>query len=329
MGKLALSVATWDYDRVRAIIDRRVSVEGCDINYVVTAPEETFFRAFASREFDVTELSLSSYLIALSRGGCGYRAVPVFPSRAFRHSAIYVRSDRGIERPQDLSGKTVGVAEYQLTANLWVRGILADDYGVQPHQVAWRRGGMEEPGRQEKIPVAPPGIEIESIGASDTLSRMLRDGRIDALISPRAPSCFTRRVPEVGRLFPDFRGEERAYFARTKIFPIMHVLAIREELVQAHPWLATSVFKAYAEAKQMCLQELYELTALKITLPWVVAEAESTRDAMGEDFWSYGFENNRVTLEAAVRYSHEQGLSARRLSAEELFVPSTLEISKI
>lgn len=329
MGKLALSVATWDYDRVRAIIDRRVSVEGCDMNYVVTAPEETFFRAFTSREFDVTELSLSSYLIALSRGGCGYRAVPVFPSRAFRHSAIYVRSDRGIERPQDLRGKTVGVAEYQLTANLWVRGILADDYGVQPHQVSWRRGGMEEPGRQEKIPVAPPGIEIESIGAGDTLSRMLGDGRIDALISPRAPSCFTRRAPEIGRLFPDFRGEERAYFARTKIFPIMHVLAIREELVQAHPWLATSVFKAYAEAKQMCLQELYELTALKITLPWVVAETESTRDAMGEDFWSYGFESNRVTLEAAVRYSHEQGLSARRLSAEELFVPSTLEISKI
>lgn len=329
MGKLSLSVSTWDYDRVRAIIDGRVNVEGCDINYVVTAPEETFFRAFGSREFDITELSLSSYLIALSRGGCGYRAVPVFPSRAFRHSAIYVRSDRGIERPEDLSGKVVGVAEYQLTANLWVRGILADHYGLQPQDVSWRRGGMEEPGRQEKLSVAPPGVEIETIGPADTLSRMLEDGRIDALVTPRAPSCFTRKAPNIARLFPDFRSEERAYFARTKIFPIMHVLAIREELVQAHPWLATSVLKAYTEAKQLCLRELHEFTALKVTLPWVVAEAESTSEAMGQDFWPYGFENNRVTLEAAVRYSYEQGLSTRRLSAEELFVRSTLETSKI
>lgn len=329
MGKLAISVATWDYDRVRAIIDGRIAIEGCDLNYVVTAPEETFFRAFNAREFDVAELSLSSYLIALSRGGCGYRAIPVFPSRAFRHSAIYVRSDRDIRRAEDLRGRVVGVPEYQLTANLWVRGILADDYGVHPGQISWRRGGMEEPGRQEKIAVAPAGVEIETIGADDTLSQMLEDGRIDALIAPRAPSCFVRRAPNVARLFPDFRSEERSYFERTRIFPIMHVLAIREEVVDAHAWLPTSVFKAYAQAKRLCMQELYEVTALKLTLPWVVAEAESTREAMGEDFWPYGFRENRIALEAAVRYSHEQGLSARRLSADELFVASTLETSKI
>lgn len=329
MAKLPITVATWDYDRVRAILDGRVAIEGCDVNYIVTAPEETFFRAFTARQFDVAELSLSSYMIALSRGGCGYRAVPVFPSRAFRHSAIYVRSDRGISRPEDLRGRIVGVPEYQLTANLWVRGILADEYGVQPAQISWRRGGMEEPGRYEKLSVAPAGVEIETIAADDTLSRMLREGRIDALIAPRAPSCFVERAPGVTRMFSDFRNEERAYFGKTGIFPIMHVLAIREELVNAHPWLATSVFKAFAEAKRLCMHELYEVTALKLTLPWVVAEAEATRAVMGEDFWPYGFEANRTTLSAAVRYSHEQDLSARRLSVEELFVPSTLEMSKI
>lgn len=329
MAKLPITVATWDYDRVRAILDGRVAIEGCDVNYIVTAPEETFFRAFTARQFDVAELSLSSYMIALSRGGCGYRAVPVFPSRAFRHSAIYVRSDRGISRPEDLRGRIVGVPEYQLTANLWVRGILADEYGVQPAQISWRRGGMEEPGRYEKLSVAPSGVEIETIAADDTLSRMLREGRIDALIAPRAPSCFVERTSGVTRMFSDFRNEERAYFGKTGIFPIMHVLAIREELVNAHPWLATSVFKAFAEAKRLCMHELYEVTALKLTLPWVVAEAEATRAVMGEDFWPYGFEANRTTLSAAVRYSHEQDLSARRLSVEELFVPSTLEMSKI
>lgn len=253
MAKLPITVATWDYDRVRAILDGRVAIEGCDVNYIVTAPEETFFRAFTARQFDVAELSLSSYMIALSRGGCGYRAVPVFPSRAFRHSAIYVRSDRGISRPEDLRGRIVGVPEYQLTANLWVRGILADEFGVQPAQISWRRGGMEEPGRYEKLSVAPSGVEIETIAADDTLSRMLRDGRIDALIAPRAPSCFVERAPGVTRMFSDFRNEERAYFGRTGIFPIMHVLAIREELVNAHPWLATSVFKAFAEAKRLCM----------------------------------------------------------------------------
>lgn len=329
MGKLALSVATWDYDRVRAIIDGRVPIEGCDVNYIVTAPEETFFRAFASRQFDIAELSLSSYMIALSRSGCGYRAIPVFPSRAFRHSAIYVRSDRGIARPEDLRGKVVGVPEYQLTANLWVRGILADDHDVQPNQISWRRGGMEEPGRYEKLAVAPAGVEIDTIAGGDTLSKMLAEGRIDALIAPRAPSCFVARVPNVARMFPDFRDAERTYFERTRVFPIMHVLAIREELVAAHPWLATSVFKAFAEAKRLCVEELHEVTALKVTLPWVVAEAESTRERMGEDFWPYGFAANTATLNAAVRYSYEQGLSARRLSAEELFVASSLETSKI
>ncbi|HEX7019055.1 MAG TPA: hypothetical protein VF159_03535 [Gemmatimonadaceae bacterium] len=329
MGKLSISVATWDYDRVRAIIDGRVPIEGCDVNHLATAPEETFFRVLASREFDVAELSLSSYMIALSRGGCGYRAVPVFPSRAFRHSAIYIRTDRGIAAPQDLRGKVVGVPEYQLTANLWVRGILEDQYGVRPNQISWRRGGMEEPGRREKVAIAPPGVEIETIPDNDTLSRMLEDGRIDALIAPRAPSCFVRRSPHVGRMFPDFRSQERAYFLETRIFPIMHVLAIREELLDAHPWLATSVFKAFAQAKQVCMQELHEVTALKITLPWVVAEAEATCEVMGDDFWPYGLQENRVTLGAAVRYAWEQGLTARRLSIEELFVPSTLETSKI
>ena len=330
MSRLPLVVATGNYDRVRAIIDGRVTIEGCDVNYLTLEPEETFFRAFGAREFDVTELSLSSYMVATSRGACPYQAIPVFPSRMFRHSAIYIRTDRGIAKPEDLKGKRIGVPEYQLTAQLWARGILSDEYGVKASDMRWLYGGEEEPGRYEKLKLdLPAEISLAPIPEGATLSAMLRDGEIDGIISPRAPSCFSQRAPDVGRLFPNFRQAELDYFSRTGIFPIMHVLGIRKELVESEPWLASSVFKAFVQARNATYEDLDFLAALRVTLPTLTAELEEIHRVMGHDFWPYGFAENRKALEAAVRYSHEQGLSKRKLAIEELFVPATLDTVKI
>lgn len=330
MSPLPLTVATWDYDRVRAIIDGRVPIEGCDVNFLRLPPEETFFRAFAHGEFDVAELSLSSYLIAHSRDTCPYTAIPVFPSRSFRHSAIYIRTDQGIKRPEDLRGRTVGVPEYQMTAALWARGILADEYGVAAEDVLWRNGGLEEPGRHEKLALnLPASIRLEPIAAEQTLSAMLADGELDGLVTARTPSCFSHGRTGVGRLFPEFRSVERDYFARTGIFPIMHVIGIRNDVVAKHPWLAASVAKAFNQAKNLAMRELSETTALKISLPWVVAETEATARAMGADFWPYGVEANRPTLEAALRYSRAQGLIWRQLTIEELFIPNVLAAARV
>lgn len=330
MAKLPLTIACWDYDRTRALMDGRIAVEGCDATYLALAPEEVFFRAFRHHEFDVTELSFSTYMMLRARGACPYIAIPAFVSRAFRHSAIYVRTDRGIAAPADLKGRVVGVPEYQVTAALWVRGMLKDEYGLDPVDLDWRTGGVEDSGRHEKVELSlPKGVRVKPIADGMTLGGMLEAGEIDALIAPRAPSCFVRRVPGVGRLFADFRAVEKAYWAKTRIFPIMHVVGIRESLVQKNPWLPSSVFKAFAQAKGLAMPELFEVAALKYLLPWVTAEAEETRALMGDDFWPYGVDANRPTLDAITRYSHEQGLTPRPLSIEELFAASTRERYKV
>ena len=329
MSRLKLTIATGDYDRVRAIIDGRIQVEGCDVNYITSEPEDLFWRAFTHREFDITEVSSSSYMMALSRKGSGYTAIPVFMSRSFRHSAFYVRADSGIKNPEDLKGCEVGVPEYQITALLWARGLLKDEYGISAGSLKWRNGGLEEPGREEKIKLdLPSHISMEPIPKEKTLSNMLASGELKALISAREPSCFYK-VPGIVRLFPDFRSTEKKYYAKTGIFPIMHMIAIKNELLAEHPWLASSILKAFELAKAACFKDLKASVALKITLPWLVAEFEETQTVMGQDYWPYGVEQNRKTLEAMVRYSYEQGLSARKLSVEELFVPSTLATAKI
>ncbi len=328
MAALPLTVACWDYDRTRALMDGRVRIEGCETTCLPLAPEEVFFRAFGHAEFDVSELSLSTYMLTRARGDCPYIGIPVFPSRAFRHSAIYVNTAKGVREPADLKGREVGVPEYQVTAAVWVRGILADEHGVRPADIHWRTGGVEQPGRREKAAL-PGGIAVTPIEPDRTLSGMLEAGEIDALVAPRPPSCFTRGAPGVARLFPDFRPVEQDYFARTGIFPVMHLIGIRASLVAEHPWLPASVMKAFEAAKAACLPELDEVTALKITLPWVAAEAEATRAVMGDDYWPYGVERNRATLEALTRYAHEQGLLPERPAVEELFAPQTLDSVKV
>ena len=321
MHKLDITLACEAYDRVAALASGQVQVEGCRTKVIPLHAEELFLRTLAHHEFDVSELSLSSYMLAVSRGNFHYIAIPVFPSRTFRHSAIYIRPDSGITTPQDLKGKRIGVPEYQMTAALWARGMLSDCYGVRAQDICWRSGGLETPGRTEKIPLRlPEGFEVLSIGAGESLSSLLDLGELDAVVSARAPSCFDRN-PGVVRLFPDYRAAEKAYFSQTGIFPIMHVAVLRRSLVERHPWLASSLFKAFCQAKVACLPALAEGGALSVTLPWLVAEYEATIDLMGPDYWPYGLEPNRPALEAALRYSYEQGLADRMLRIEELFAP--------
>src|ERR1700724_3601474 len=273
-----LSLAVCDYDRTRAIFDGRAKIEGCDITAVPLEPEEEFHRAFKFSEFDISEISLSSYIMTTARGDAHYIAIPAFVSRLFRHSGIYIRTDRGINTPQDLKGKTVGLPEYQMTANVWVRGILQDEYGVKPADIKWRRGGLEEAGREERARInLPPDVELVQVPDDRTLSRMLAAGEIDGLVSARAPSCFLAGAPHVGRLFPNYPDVEAAYFKKTGIFPIMHAVGIRRSLVEKHPWLAVSVYKAFVKAKQMAMAELGQIGHLAVSLPWPVAEATPPR----------------------------------------------------
>lgn len=330
MATLQLSLGCCDYDRTRAIFDGRAPIEGCEVIPVAIEPEEAFHRAFSSREFDVSEISISSHMLMTSRGDNEYVGIPAFVSRLFRHSGIYIRTDRGIDRPQALAGKLIGLPEYQITANVWIRGILQDDYGVKPESIHWRRGGLEDTGRGERAPLKlPPGIELQQVADGKTLSGMLEAGELDAVISARAPSCFERRAPNVARLFPDYRRAEEDYFRRTKIFPAMHIIGIRKSLVERHPWLPVSVFKAFIRAKELTIYELGQIGHLFVSLPWGVAEFEKARALMGDDYWSYGFQPNRHVLETFTRYHHEQGLSARKVAPEELFAASTLDLAKI
>ena len=329
MSRLPITVATWDYDRVRPLVDGRVRIEGCDVNYMTMPVEECFERAYFHGEFDVAEIGFSPYLIALSRGVAPYVAVPAFLSRMFRHSAVYIRTDRGINGPADLRGKTVGVPEYQMSAVMWVRGFLQDEFGIAAKDINWVQGGLESPGRRDKFPLnLPEGFPLSSANG-EPLSAMLADGRLDAVMSARRPSCFVAGHPKVQRLFPDYRAAEKDYYRRTGIFPIMHAVGVRKDLMERHPWLAASVYKAFLQAKRLSDAEFAETTALKIGLPWVTAEYDSTREVMGDDFWSYGVGANRNALMAMARYSHEQGLAVRLLTVEEMFAPSTLSETQV
>jgi 4,5-dihydroxyphthalate decarboxylase len=330
MSRVTITVATWDYDRVRALADGRVPIEGCDVNYITMPLEEILERAFFHGEFDVAEIGFSPYLIALSRGVARYVAIPAFLSRMFRHSAIYIRADRGIQGPADLRGKRIGVPEYQMSAALWARGYLQDEFAIAARDVDWVQAGLEQAGRRDKFPLnLPDGFPLASAPSGETLSHMLAEGELDAVISARRPSCFIAGHPQVRRLFPDYRAAERDYYRRTGLFPIMHAVGIRRDVLEAHPWLAASVYKAFVRAKRIADDDLAETTALKVGLPWVNAELDATREIMGEDFWSYGIEANRKTLATMARYSYEQGLAVRLLAVEEMFAASTLSETRV
>ena len=330
MAKLNLSIAVGDYDRTRPLVDGAVQIDGVDPTFSLLVPEEIFFRAFRNAEFDVCELSLSSFSVKTAADDCPYVGVPVFPSRAFRHTCVCIRNDRGIGAPEDLKGRRVGLPEYQLTANVWMRAILADEHGVQPSDITWVRGGYEQPGRVEKIAVKlPADVRVEEAPTGETLTGLLNKGEIDAVMGPRAPSSFDRGDPRISWLYPDPTVAAAEWYGRRRIFPIMHILGVRRSLAERHPWLPGALAKAFEQAKAAALAKLTDTSATKVTLPFVEEQLRNARRLMGDDFWSYGFTPNRHVLEYFLYHHHRQGLSARLLNPEELFHPATLEAYRI
>jgi len=327
MAPLPLTLACGPYDRTRALADGRVTVAGADLRYIQLDPEEIFFRMVTHGEFDVCEMSLATYVITHAADG-PFVAIPVFPSRMFRHTSVYVNADRipggadPVTSARALAGATVGVAEYQLTANVWIRGILAEHYGVPVASVRYRTGGLNSPGRQEKVAITlPPEIDIAPVPAGQTLSAMLAAGDLDAVYSPRAPESL--RTGSVRRLFADTRAEEERYFAATGIFPIMHVIVIHRRVYESNRWLARELLKSFTAAKQLAYGDLARTAALALTLPFAREEYERTVAMMGTDYWAYGIEPNRAVLATFARYAAEQHLVGRPPAPESLFAPET------
>ena len=323
---LSLSFACPPYDRILPLAQGRVVPEGIRLNHLPLVVEEIFWRMLRNQEFDISESSFSSYVMLRSRGDERFIAIPVFTSRYFRHSCVFINTHKGIQKPQDLKGRIVGLPEYQITAVVWLRGIFQDEYGVHPRDISWRSGGEEEPGRKEKIQLQlPPDIDLQPIPPDSYLSQMLDDGELDAMFGARAPSSFAKGSPNVARLFENYLEVEEQYFRKTGIFPIMHTIIMKREIYEKNPWMAVNLYKAFCEAKEIAIQSYFETAALHVTLPWVNAEVERTKNVLGADWWPYGVTKNRKTLETFLRYHHEQGLSKRLVTVDELFAPETLD----
>ncbi|MBI3975369.1 MAG: ABC transporter substrate-binding protein [Armatimonadetes bacterium] len=321
MATLRLTLACGPYDRTEALRDGVVRPEGIDLIYVpIQSPPEIFARMVSNQSFDAAEMSCAHYLIHRGKGEFPFVALPVFPSRMFRHGYIFVNASAGIRTPQDLEGKRVGVPEYSQTAAVWIRGLLADEYGVRPETVHWYAGGVNAPGRPDalvNLPEAP--VSITRV-ADRTLNDMLAAGDLDALIGARKPAAFGRD-PRVQRLLPNYKELEQAYYRTTGIFPIMHTVVLREPLYKEQPWIAESLYKAFVQAKEWCLAQMRFSSALRYTLPWLHADLEEMAEVFGGDPWPYGLEPNRTTLETLVRYLVEQRLLREPLALEEVFAP--------
>ena len=326
MSNLRLSLACGDYDRTRAIREGKISPDGVDLTVLTLDVAEIFWRMLQYDEFDIAEMSLSNYLTELSSKKPRFIAIPVFLSRMFRHGYIFINHKSGIKVPEELKGKRVGIPEYSMTALMFMRGFLQDDYRVSPSDIEWYEGGKEGLSRKGRIKTRLPGnVHVHDAPADKSLSDMLADGDIDALMQARIPQCIWDKHHDVGRLWPNYKEVEMESYQRTKIFPVMHTVVIKREIYEANPWVAQSLYKAFYEAKIISQDNnKFSTGALNYTLPWAIAERESTVSVMGEDFWPYGAEANRPTLEAATRYSYEQGLSRKKFSIEEIFAPSTL-----
>jgi 4,5-dihydroxyphthalate decarboxylase len=323
-----MTLACWDYDRTQPLADGRVKPEGIDLTYLPLMMPEPAFRMLRHGEFEAAEMSLSWYARTVESDPRPFTAIPVFPSRMFRHSCVYVSEHSGIEKPEDLVGKRVGCPEYQMTAAVWLKGIMAERHNVPVDSVRYFTGGLEQPGRTETPMNLPGNIQVEPIPPDRTLSEMLATGEIDALYTAHMPSSY-RPGTGVRRLWADSASEERRYYEDTGIFPIMHVVVVRQDVFESRPWVAQSLVKAFEQAKEIAYRGIRETTALKYMLPWMVQAVEESERLLGPDPFSYGLEPNYETLATFLRYSHEQGLTRRQLLPEELFAGTTLEVSKI
>jgi 4,5-dihydroxyphthalate decarboxylase len=329
LGNFQLTLACEDYDRTRPLREGTVKAEGIDLNYLVMPVEEIFWRMMKYEEFDASELSMGAFLTAAARSHRPFIAIPVFPSRTFRHRCIFAHTASGITKVEDLKGRRMGVPEYSMTAAVWLRGMFEHDYGVRPSEIHWVQAGEEHPGRKDRVDFEmPPGVRLES-RPDTTLNAMIESGEIDAMMSPRMPSCFLKGSAKVARLFPNYRQVEMEYFKRTGLFPIMHVIVIKRSVYDKERWLAQSLYKAFCEAKEICLRNLYDTNILRVSLPWTAAEYEATCELMSPDFWPYGVEPNRKNLETLNGYLYEQGLITQKLNLDELFARETAEAFKI
>lgn len=331
---LPIAMAGYKYDRVDGLIDGRVSIEGADVTFEVSKIGDLNTHVFSGPQtLDVTEIGLHPFMLAYANDGFrDYTLIPVFPLRFFRHRSVFIRIDRGIEGPKDLRGRVVAGPLYSSTSLTWIRGFLQHEYGVKPEDLEWVIPSTvsdtlsgKSSGQENRVPedvsfrLAPAGVDE---------SEPLVSGEVDAVIHAAVPKAFAEGNPVVGRLFPDFRKTERAYFAKTGIFPIMHAVAVRKNLIEEHPWLPEAVFRAYSRAKFLAYDYLRNAAFFKDSLPWLEQELAETRALMGDNYWSYGIEGNRKTLDSLFQYSHEQGLTSRQLTIEELFHPSTLELTE-
>ena len=329
MSDIHLTLACEDYDRTRPLKDGLVKLEGIELNYLVMSVEEIFWRMMKYEEFDASELSMGAFLTAAARGRRPFIAIPVFPSRTFRHRCIFINNASGIQRPEDLRGIRMGVPEYSMTAAVWLRGLLQHEYGISPAEIHWIQAGEENPGRKDRVDFEmPAGVRLES-KADRTLNEMIESGEIDAMMSPRMPACFVRGSPHVRRLFPNYKQAEMDYFKKTGLFPIMHVIVIKRAIYEKDPWVAQTLYKAFCAAKDLCMEGLYDTNILRVSLPWTSAEYEQTRDLMTADYWPYGLAPNRETLETLHSYLNEQGLIKQKLNLDELFARETRETFKI
>jgi 4,5-dihydroxyphthalate decarboxylase len=329
MAELELSLAIGQYDHVRDLLDGTVAVGGVDLTVLRLPIEEIFYRSTFNREFDVSEMSFAKIVSLASQDDHAFVPLPVFPSRAFRHSSIYVRADAAIADPRDLAGKRVGVPEWAQTAAVYSRGMLAHEYGVDLASIRWHQAGVNDAGRREKVKLAlPAGLQL-TVVTDRSLSQMLAGGELDAVLSARPPAPFLAGDPRIRRLFPDARTVEEAYLRKTGIFPIMHVVALKRSLYEQHPWLAMNLFKAFEEAKQQSIARASDITASFYPLPWTAQIAQSARELFGADIWPYGVEPNRVTLDAFLQYAFEQGVCHRRLTPEALFPKEVSERYKV
>jgi 4,5-dihydroxyphthalate decarboxylase len=335
MSNVQLTLACWDCDRTRPLIDGRIRPAGITLDVRVLRPREMFKRMLENAEFDVSEMSLAHYVALKAHGDCRFVAIPVAPSRMFRHSCIYVRSGAAVRSPGDLKGKRIGATSYSSTAIVFMRAVLQHDYGVAPSDLEWfigRLNGTPEPCMSVERLIAtnlPKEIKLQSIRDDDTLEVMLAAGKLDAIFSIYIPAMFQNASRAITRLFPNFREVEQDYYRRTRIFPIMHTVAIREDVHRKHPWVARSLYKAFCDAKDMAVRGLYDTDALQLALPWLIDHLEEAQREFGDDFWAYGLEANRPTLTAICQYVYEQGLAPRSVEPDELFLPMHDERSAI
>ena len=320
-----LTVAVGAYDRTLPLMAGLVRIADADAHFVTAPLEEIFARAFDDRAYDVTELSASNYIYLTATGNCPYVALPIYPSRAFRHSAVYIRTDRGIEGPRDLAGRLVGVREYSMTAALVARGVLDDEYGLASRDVRWRYGPADVKDTQPIVRVHPRGVELEPLGAPGNLSDALAEGAIDAMVAYKPPACFVKGHPKVRRLFEDYRAAEQDYGRRVGGIPIMHFIGVRREIAEREPALCLAICRAFEAARGYAAERLSEMQAPFTLLPWGADELSQVNAALGDGYWRYGIPGNEAALANLCRYSHQQGLAPRELAIDELFAPATLD----